>query len=82
MEGEERLCIRFKYEDLPEFQEDAEALTKRIVMQKQAHIIAVEEAREKLGYDSEFPDTDETPAAPAPLPPVEPEGTPVAGEEE
>ncbi len=52
-EGEPELFIRFRYDELPEFQESENDKSIRIVGQYQAGLITLQEGREALGYDPE-----------------------------
>ncbi len=71
-EGEERLRIRFIYEELPAFQEDINTKAQRVIAAYTAGLISARTARAELGYDPDEEAAqieDETPEAPPQPPP-------------
>lgn len=59
-EGEFNLDFRFRYDELPEFQEDADARANRAVMLDRAELITLEEGRTLAGFDPDKPETTDT----------------------
>lgn len=49
-EGETRLQFRFRYDELPEFQEDTDMKSARVVGEYASGLITLDEARDILGY--------------------------------
>jgi len=52
-EGEDKLVLRFRFDSLPEFQEDQLAKAQRVTMLYNAGIIPLPTAQEELGYNPE-----------------------------
>ena len=72
-EGEERLSLRFVYEELPAFQEDQGLLAQRVLATYSAGLISARTARAQLGYDPDKEAKEIATEAPEPAPTPEPE---------